>query len=207
MRRRLWIGALVFAALLVFPRTGSAGIGEVILELSGPQFVGGGLECKFTLQGILEQCYAVVPGVAREGSIAKVRRVRLSIEGTGFVSTGKNSNGVDYEFGHIWMLSFDPMLEYVSLERPPLTIYHGFLGASYNLFFGKDFDAFANVALKLRPIGVRIKGVAFEYNIRLYPNRFTPEQFGKTSVTPSTTTTTEAVHSFSFLIPIGKKKS
>jgi len=204
-QRRLWTGACVLAALLVFPRAGDAGIGEIILEMSGPQFVGGGLECKFTLEGTLEQCYAVVPGVSRERSGLKAGRVRLSLEGTGFFSTGKDSEGADYEVGRIWMLAFDPMLEYVSLECPPVTIYHGFMGVSYNLFLGAGFDPFTNVALKLRPVGVRIKNFAFEYNIRFYSNRFTPDEFGK-DPPPTTNGRAEAVHSISFLVPIGKKK-
>jgi hypothetical protein len=203
-RRLLWTSVCVLVALLAFPRTGSAGIGEIILEMSGPQFVGGGIECKFSLMGDLEQCYAIVPGVAREGS--RKARIRLSLEGTGYISTGKNSEGTDYEFGHIVMLAFDPMLEYVSRERGRVTVYHGFMGVSYNLFLGKGFDPFSNVALKLRPVGVRFKDFAVEYNIRFYSNRFTPEEFGQPALA-TTSGMSEAVHSFSFLIPIGKKKT
>jgi hypothetical protein len=196
--------AFFFIALLGLPRDGRAGIVEVILEMSGPQFVGGGLECKFTLLGTLEECYAIVPGVSREREGAK-RRVRLSLEGMGYFSTGKNSEGTDYEFGRIWMLAFDPMLEFVSRERGNVTVYHGFMGVSYNLFIGKGFDPFSNVALKLRPIGVRFKDFAVEYNIRFYSNRFTPDEFGQPAL-PTTNGMAEAVHSFSFLIPLGKKK-
>ena len=192
-RRLLWTSTCVLLALLAFPRTGSAGIGEIILEMSGPQFVGGGLECKFTLLGTLEQCYAIVPGVSRERSGAK-QRVRLSLEGT------------DYEVGRIWMLAFDPMLEFVSRDRGNVRVYHGFMGVSYNLFMGKGFDPFSNVALKLRPIGVRFKDFAVEYNIRFYSNRFTPDEFGQPAL-PTTNGMSEAVHSFSFLIPLGKKKT
>ena len=204
-RRLLWTNACVLLVLLAFPRTGSAGIGEIILEMSGPQFVGGGLECKLTLLGILEECYAIVPGVSRQRDGAK-RRVRLSLEGTGYFSTGKNSEGTDYEFGRIWMLAFDPMLEFVSRDRGNVKVYHGFMGVSYNLFIGKGFDPFSNVALKLRPIGVRFKDFAVEYNIRFYSNRFTPDEFGQPPL-PTTNGMAEAVHSFSFLVPIGKKKT
>jgi hypothetical protein len=203
-RRLLWTGACAIVAVLAFPRIGSAGIGEIILEMSGPQFIGGGMECKFTLMGDLEQCYAIVPGVSRERSGTK-SRVRLSLEGTTYFSTGKNSDGTDYEFGRIWMFAFDPMLEYLSHQGPSVTVYHGFMGVSYNLFAGKGFDPFTNVAFKLRPIGVRFKNFAIEYNIRFYSNRFTPDEFGQPP--PATTNgMSEAVHSFSFLIPIGKTK-
>jgi len=206
MRRRGWTILVAVALLLSTPRTGSAGIGEWIWEMSGPQFVGGGLDCKFTLQGILEECYAIVPGVARERGGAK-ERVRLSLEGTGYFSTGKNSDGTDYELGRIWMLAFDPMLEFVSRARGNgnVTVYHGFMGVSYNLFMGKGFDPFSNVAFKLRPIGVRFKDFAVEYNIRFYSNRFTPDEFGQPAL-PTTNGMAEAVHSLSFLVPIWKKK-
>lgn len=190
----------VCVVMLALPSVAQAGIGEFIWEMSGPQFVGGGLECKFTLAGDLEQCYAVA-GLRKKG--AATPKVRLSLEGTAYVSTGKNSEGTDYEFAQVWMFAFDPMLEYVSRDRDSLKIYHGFMGVSYNLFVGKGFDPFPNVALKLRPIGVRVKAVAVEYNIRLYPNRFTPDEFGEDPL-PTTNGRAEAVHSVSILIPIGK---
>jgi hypothetical protein len=205
LKRSVWIALGVAILVLSTPRTGSAGIGELIWEMSGPQFIGLGLDCKFTLQGTLEQCYAVVPAVARERSGPK-SKVRLSFEGMGYFSTGKNSEGTDYEFGHVWMLAFDPMLEYVSRQSERVTLYHGFMGVSYNLFLGDGFDPFSNVALKLRPIGIRYKDFAVEYNIRFYSNRFTPDEFGQPPL-PTTNGMAEAVHSVSFLIPIGKKKT
>jgi hypothetical protein len=204
MRRRLWIGAFVFVGLLAFPRTGSAGIGEIILELSGPTMVGGGLECKFFITGHLDQCY--VAGFRRKGkppaSIAD-SRIRLSLETAAYVSTGNNNGDVDYEFGKIWMLAFDPMVEFISFDCGALSTYHGVMGLTYNLFLGPDFDKFSNVGFKLRPIGVRVRRVNFEYNIRIYPNRFTPDQFGKVDPSPIANTKSEAVHSFSIGIAIG----
>jgi hypothetical protein len=199
--RRVWIVASVFVVMLALPRIAHAGIGEFIWEMSGPQFEGGGLECKFALSGALQQCYAII-GLQKVRVQPRQHEVRLSFEGAGYFSTGKNSEGTDYEFGQIWMLAFDPMLEYVSLVCDSATFYHGFMGVSYNLFLGKGFDPFPNVAFKLRPIGVKLKSVAFEYNIRLYPNRFTPDEFGKDPL-PTTNGRAEAVHSFSVLIPIG----
>ena len=205
MKRRLWIGVCVFAALLAFPRTGSAGIGEVILELSGPTMIGAGVECKFFITGDLDQCYVAVGLKAKGSPPASIQgsRIRLSLETGAYLSTGNNNNGVDYEFGRIWMLGFDPMLEFISFDCGGLSTYHGVMGLTYNLFLGPDFDKFSNVGFKLRPIGVRVRRVNFEYNIRFYPNQFTPEDFGKVAVNPISNTKSEAVHSFSIGIAIG----
>ena len=46
LQRRLFLIVCVLTAVFVLPREGRAGIVEVIIEMSGPQFVGGGLECR-----------------------------------------------------------------------------------------------------------------------------------------------------------------
>ena len=50
LKRGVWMVLVWRLLVLATPRTGSAGIGELIWEMSGPQFVGGGIQCKFTLQ-------------------------------------------------------------------------------------------------------------------------------------------------------------
>ena len=86
--------ALVVAILILStPRTGSAGIGELIWEMSGPQMVGGGIECKFTIELKLEQCYVDCSNSALGVSGAPRKRVRFSLDGGVYVSTGKNSGG------------------------------------------------------------------------------------------------------------------
>ena len=87
-------------------------------------------------------------------------------------------------------------------ERYRLSRVHG---SVLQPFHGQRIRSFSNVALKLRPIGVRFKDFAVEYNIRFYSNRFTPDEFGQPAL-PTTNGMAEAVHSFSFLIPLGKKK-
>jgi hypothetical protein len=176
--------ASVFAFMLVGPRVAEAGIGEFIWEMSGPQMIGGGLQCKFNLQGEVEQCYVTVPITTSLRDAPQKRRFRISLDGGIYVSTGKNAGGVDYEAWKTWMLAFDPMIEFVTKDNRTDTLrdrrewYHGIMGVSYNVLFG-DFRRFANVGLKLRPIGYRRGRFNYEFDVRIYPNGFTADQFGK----------------------------
>ena len=115
--RRLWMVASVFALMLLGPRVAEAGIGEFIWEMSGPQMVGGGVQCKFHLTGGLDICYVSFPLPAPLiAADAPKPRFRVSLDGGVYVSTGKNAGGVDYEAWKTWMLAFDPMIERVSWE-------------------------------------------------------------------------------------------
>jgi hypothetical protein len=205
LKRGVW--TILVAAVLVLstPRTGSGGIGEWIWEMSGPSMFGVGLECKYTLNGKLdlEHCYLVGAPIAR-GTPPDTRRLRLSLESGIYFSLGKNASGQDYEFGKTWMATFDPMLEVVSHECGGLAIYHGILGVSYNFLAGVDMDSFINVALKLRPIGFQFGRYNFEYNMRVYPNGFTADEFGKLPVVTSDNRP-ETVHGFSFGIALGER--
>ena len=211
MRRLGWTSLVAVALLLSTPRTGSAGIGEWIWEMSGPQMVGGGIECKFTFKGELEICY-VTSGVPFSVANNKRKvRPRISIEGGLYGSTGKNSNGVEYKAGDAWMFAFDPMIELVHHETTMTAgadraeIYHG-LGVSYNRLFGKDFHPFNNAAIKVRPIGVRFGRNNLEFDLRVYPNHFSATDFGKVPVGPEETGV-ETVWSLSYGIAIGKYKT
>lgn len=211
MRRLGWTILVAVALLLSTPRTGSAGIGEWIWEMSGPQFVGGGIECKVTFNWELEICYVALPVPIGVSSQKPKVRYRLSIEGGLYGSTGKDSNGVEYEAGDAWMFAFDPMIELVHHDNflsgsDRAEIYHG-LGFSYNRFFGggEDWDAFNNAAIKVRPIGVRFGRNNIEFDLRIYPNRFNPSDFGKVPVLPEGTGG-EVVWSLSYGIAIGKYK-
>ena len=120
-----------------------------------------------------------------------------------YFSLGKNAGGQDYEFGKTWMLTFDPMFEMVTKEKQGgnFAVYHGLLGVSYNLLLGSEFRRFTNAAFKLRPLGVSYKRVNFEYNLRVYPNGFSADEFGKLPLVPEANRA-EAVHGFSIGIAI-----
>ena len=208
-QRRFGIGVLVLAALLAVPRTGSAGIGEVILELSGPKMFGVGLECRLLLSGTWESCKVSAPtGALFFAENQPDSRIWLALGGMFYWSLDSDVNGQHYDTGEVKMWSLDPMLEIqskvwgndTSKLRPQ--IYHGILGVSYNLLHGENFPTFSNVALKLRPFGIVVPfsdswGIDFSYNIRLYPNAFEAEDFGKVTVPGfEPGAGTEAVQSF-----------
>ena len=211
LKRGVWMVLGVAILLLSTPRTGSAGIGELIWEMSGPQFVGGGIQCKVTLHFELEICYVTLPVPVSFRTLKPKVRYRLSLEGGLYGSTGKDSNGVTYEPGDAWMFAFDPMIELVHHDNwlpggDRAEIYHG-LGFSYNRLFGggEDWDAFNNAAIKVRPIGVRFGRTNLEFDLRIYPNRFNAWVLGKFSVVPEGTGA-EVVWSLSYGIAIGKYK-
>jgi hypothetical protein len=60
------------------------------------------------------------------------------------------------------------------------------MGMSYNFLVGPHFEGFSNVAFKLRPVGLSIKGrLNIEYNIRVYPSGFNAADFGKVPADPA----------------------
>jgi hypothetical protein len=189
LQRGAWIVLGTLVLILSTPRDGRAGIGELIWEMSGPQMVGGGVQCKFDFNGNLDICYVSFPVPGPVAKVAHERRFRVSMDGGVYVSTGKNAGGVDYEAWKTWMLAFDPMIELVTSDNQQpggarREWYHGIMGVSYNFLVGSDFKRFSNVGLKLRPIGYRRGRVNFEFDLRIYPSGFTASQFGKESTTP-----------------------
>lgn len=179
-------GALVM--LFSCPRDGSAGIIEIIGEMSGPWMFGVGPECRVKIDGTgAYQCrvFKKVLGVTQ----FEQPRVWVSFEGGPYFSLPPDVSGQDYEAGKIWMVAFDPML-HIQTTNPgsEVVVSHGVLGASAQRFFGEGFDAFTNLALKLRPIAVEFpflgKRIEAAYNLRLYPSGFTSDLFGKVPVVP-----------------------
>jgi hypothetical protein len=188
--RRVWMVATVFVVMLIGPRVAEAGIGEFIWEMSGPQMVGGGIQCKFSITtGELEICYATIPVSLRLAQDRPKRRFRVSFDGGIYTSTGKDAGGVDYEAFNTWMLAFDPVIELVTYDNfksggARREVYHGVMGVSYNVLFGSDFRRFTNAAVKLRPIGYRHGRFNVEFDLRMYPNGFRADQFGEVSPEP-----------------------
>jgi hypothetical protein len=198
------------ALLLAMPRPGSAGILEIIAEMSGPRMLGIGLECRLVFSGPQESCKTPRPVAALFFAENQPdASMWLSVGGAFYWSLDATINEQHYETGEVKMWSFDPMLEIESkswrLDRKNvrLQIYHGVVGVSYNLLHGSHFPTFSNVGLKVRPFGIVIPfsetwGVDFSYNLRLYPNAYTAEDFGKVPVpgVAGPGPGAEAVHSF-----------
>lgn len=176
-RHRVGLLSITLLALLAVPSQGSANIIDLIWEMSGPTSVGYVPYCKIALTGEVTECALgwLVKRSTREP------RTWLSIEGGIYVSTGKNADRTDYRAGGTWILAFEPLLEARSGSRKGFTFHHG-MGLAYNFLFGGDFRRFNNAGLKLRPVGVifHTRRLRWDvaYNLRLYPDGFTPDEFG-----------------------------
>ena len=209
-RRRLAICLAVMCATLVFPRHARAGLGDIIWEMTGPQMVGLIVRCRFPLNGTARQCD--VRPLAPKDASREVEKVWFALEGGVYTSTGHNpADETDYRAGHIWMFTFEPMLEvrYPSggdisqayTKDSGVGAVYGGIGPMINHFLVKGpAEAFTTYGVKLRPIAIAYNGWAVEYNIRLYPNGVTPDQFGF-GPPVDTNRPFEAVQSISISVP------
>ena len=201
MSQRLWTVVFALAILLTLPRAGSAGLIEIIAEMSGPKMYGHSYECRLRLDGTWDSCKASTFVQNMFVTLDQPGRdMWLSLGGGYYYSADKTVNGNDYGFGDVQMATFDPILEIESKSWPvdysdlTFQLYHGVLGATLDVIFVQgETPTFFNAGLKLRPIGVVVpipglpgklkRKLAFDYSfdLRIYPDRFTAEDFGKTS--------------------------
>lgn len=210
-QRRIWIAACLLAVVLGLPRTASAGLLEVIIEMSGPRMFGISFECRRNLfDGSWSSCKAAGGGapVSGEGNDKRPSRVKavlfgrdtrskvwLAVGGGAYFSAPKKLNVHEFEGGDVAMATFDPMLEFESVsielcdcgsDGPAVQLYHGVLGVTMNYLFVADSSDTFNVGFKVRPIGIALPiskkwSFDFSYDLRLYPSGFTPADFGRPS--------------------------
>ena len=216
MRWRLVLGGLVLASLLGFPATATAGIMDIIWEMSGPQMIGGVIRCRFPFDDTYAKCELSVTAANKAERIARnewEERLWFALEGGVLTSTGHNardrSGDIDYKFGRIWMLGVEPILEgswkgdikeASESGSGKGVVYHG-AGLFYNRFIVHDAKPLNKAGVKLRPIGIMYSGWGLEYNIRLYPRGFTPDEFGFGDRIEGVKRPFEAVHSVGILLP------
>jgi hypothetical protein len=201
----LWIVTL---AILAFPRTSDAGLIDVILEMSGPQLIGFGLECDLAVDGDGKpECTILGIRLGSPGPEVRRRRVWVNVLAAAYVSTGRDGkeNGQQIPFSgfETRMVGFDPM---VAVRWSPdswgshrLHVGGGF---SLNRFFGADIDTFNNWAFKVRPLAWdwdraflfwgRQWTLGAAYNLRVYPNGFDASPTGGLA----STSERELVHGF-----------
>lgn len=198
MRQSL-MAALIVLGLLGSSATSEAGIGDFIWELSGPQMIGAGVTCRFTLKGEFKYCdwSAGIAGritPTAETPFWSKDRVFWSLGGAGYFSTGKNSrykdnlscpdaatpcvgDEIDYhDFDH-WMLSFEPTADYLVVSCGCASFFLT-AGPAFHTVLNRDADDFFKVGIKIAP-EVRFDNFTVSYNLRFYPDGFTPDQFGK----------------------------
>jgi hypothetical protein len=80
------------------------------------------------------------------------------------------------------MLTFDPMIEGVSVGNAGKGLYHG-AGITTDFLVGQHFKRFGNAGFKIRPAGLVVPlgdrlTLDLSFNLRIYPRRFTAEDFG-----------------------------
>lgn len=196
--------AMTATLLLGVPRIASAGIGDLIWGLSGPQLIGAVSGCDFVLTATQPVCRVIGKRVSGTDtndpsvfSAGGARQIWLTLDGAFYVSTGKDSEGVDYQAFHDYMVAFEPLLQVQSFQWKRATFYHGVIGITYDILFGDGFDAFDNVGIKIRPVGVAVGRFDFAYNLRIYPRGFTASDFGKQVAAAPPRPDAETVHGFS----------
>jgi hypothetical protein len=182
-RARRTTAGIALVALLALPRAANAGILDFIWEMSGPQMVGGGFACRWTGD-------STKPQECRAGSALKFATRNLKepwfkppfyfgLAGTYHFSTGKNSGDIEYRAFRHHMLSLEPTVDVRSYERGEnFRLYQGG-GLTLNYVFGVGHKPFLKPGIKLTPIAVEYKNWSVAANVRLYPDGFTPDQFGK----------------------------
>jgi len=196
-RRHIVVVGIVAGIALAAPPSARASWWDIVWQMSGPQMMGPVLHCEYDFGSGETECRALDLIFYGELAPRQQRKIWLSLDTGIYFSTGKNSEGESFEAFDVWMVPFEPMLEIQSAGGTDWSLSHGLAGLSYMHFFGKDFSAFDNVGVKFRPIGVRIQKITLSWNVRFFPNGFTPDQFGVGPPPPVVDRRAEAVHGFS----------
>lgn len=185
----------VLVALLTFPLTARANIFDFIWEMSGPQMIGVTFHCEYdpqfnrqsaqdyrakspTEKFTRSDCRFFDERVVGNSMPRSTRRFWLSFDTTFYTSTGKDSDTLEYDAFETQMLAIEPILEVRSHPWKKIQFHHGIVGLSYDVLFGSNFDTFDKAGIKFRPVGVTIGRFNVAYNLRLYPNGFTTDEFG-----------------------------
>ncbi len=199
-RRYLGTGGIAVLALLAIPSTGHASIIDWIWTMSGPQMVGAVLHCEYDIQNNKSECRAIDYLFAGKLASRKERRVWLSIDTGFYTGTGKDSDGNVFKPFKNNMIAFEPMLEmrsYKSIDQKVM-YHHGLIGISWDYLVGADHESFDKFGLKFRPVGVTFGRYNLSYTLRLYPNGFTPDEFGIVPREPGLNRGSEVLHGFTF---------
>lgn len=210
-RLKLATTGFVMALLLMVPHSASAGPAEVvdwILGLTGPAMIGLPIACDLDLNSKETECHLSwirLKGTS-DDSFWERRRLWASLGGGVYTSTNKDSEMREFSWFDVGMLALEPTLNYrsVATEGNRLVVEHA-AGGSLLYLFGDGFSPFAKGAIKIRPISVTrrdfIKGridLGVAYNLRIFPDAFTSEDFG--APPSSTHTGREVAHGFTIIL-------
>ena len=213
--RQLRFATFAAALMLMAPRPASAAMGDIIdtiIGLTGPQMVGIPIACEVILAGDDRDTACYVAGIRvpwprnlEDDRFWRRRDYWVSFGGGVYTSTGKDSEMRGFEAYDVWMLALEPMSNIRSIGRlpeergareqainstsPKFTMEHG-VGPSLLFLFGNgingnDFEAFANGAIKVKPVALTwrnltpgVLGLGVAYNLRIFPKAFTATDFG-----------------------------
>lgn len=198
-----WIAGIVFGLVLASPGVAHASLWDFIWKMSGPQMTSFPVHCEFVLGDTESQRTRdqKLPPDSDDRYICKVvewqftnnyiktrdeRRVWLSLDTGPYVSTGwdpfRKAGEPDYGFGEVWAVMIEPGLEVRSRswKNGKYAFDHGFIGATYDVFFGKNFDTFDKAGLKFKPVVVTLPRVNITWTVRWYANGTTPDEFDRT---------------------------
>ena len=182
MVRRLLVTGALLLAMLGVPRPSHAGLLDFIWEMTGPQMLGVGYGCFFTTSFEREECrvHGVTAPVEYEHDAASRRPLLCLRHVVHASSTDKNSKTQEYDWFDVQMVMIEPGLAFRSIGESGVSrvrVYHG-VGVTWNYLFGKDMRGFDKFGYKFTPIDVAYKQVAVAFEMRLYPNGFTDDEFG-----------------------------
>jgi hypothetical protein len=166
--RCLGIAGVALMTLLSLPRESAAGLGDIIVGMSGPQMVGVVAHCRVPVGRSVTECHVL----NREGTD---RNYWVSFEGGLYGSTWKNGDDNEYGLFDVGMLTFEPLFEF--RLWPGGEVRSG-VGPGYNFLFGKKFQGFDKLNIKFRLIAVESPNLDLAVNLRVYPEGFTSDEFG-----------------------------
>jgi hypothetical protein len=173
-QRSVGIAGAALLTLLCSPRESAAGFGDTIWGMSGPYMYGLVAHCRVPVSGTLSECHILNKG--RNAGVPDTLPLWFSLEGGLYASSAqKSAEGDDYHWGDVWMLTFEPLVEWRWPRAPEL---HSGVGVGYNYLFGQDFDKFDKFNIKFRLIGVESTRADLAVNLRIYPRGFTSDEFG-----------------------------
>ena len=193
----------VVSLLLVSPHAANAEFFDIFLEWSGPKMLGVLSYCKIDVRRDVSPvsdstdgerstvesgrwCYErSVFGFKRgENGLDNPRPFWLNAVSGVYTSVGHDD---DPDNNRVWMATLEPMFEARSFfrrrgdEGRGFMLHHG-VGVSYAFLAGDKFRRLNNVGVKVRPVSAVFElgdvVVQVAFNVRVYADGFTADQFG-----------------------------
>lgn len=179
MGRRIAVAGSLLIALLGAPRASEAGLIEIIWEMSGPQMIGFGYTCMYSIPtGTRQQCSISRRLIEQYRETATKKGPFLVVGGSIMGSTGVNSSTEDYRWGEIWRVAFEPgvVVRSYDVGAGAVQVHHG-VGVSFERLFGRDIRPFDKFGITVTPVDVAFRRVGFGIKLRMYPDGFTDDEF------------------------------